>query len=182
MRIDESILLVSGTGRNSGKTTLVCDIINNVSQKQRVIGLKISSHFHKTSSKQIEVYSTGNCSIYEETDFNSQKDSSRMLRAGAFKVFYIQCNDSNLEKVLFEIDNIIPIELPIVCESGSLGLFCKVGLHVVVKDECYIGDKQSANANMKKADMIFQGNVMEFSSIASSFVFSESKWKLHYKY
>jgi len=41
-----NILLVSGNGRNSGKTTLACKIIERFSKDHEITGLKISPHFH----------------------------------------------------------------------------------------------------------------------------------------
>ncbi len=43
-----NVILISGSGRNCGKTTVACHIISQLAKMGQVTGLKISPHFHIT--------------------------------------------------------------------------------------------------------------------------------------
>ncbi len=177
-----NILLVSGTGRNCGKTTIACELISHFSHLLKVVGLKVSPHFHQTSSGQRRIYSNADCAIYEETDKNSGKDSSRMLEAGASKVYYIQCTDSNLDNVIAKLNEIIPSDTPVICESGSFGLYYNPGIHIMIHGNGYSGDKKSANINMEKADMIINQESIIDTSWIDNIIFEKERWIFKHNY
>ncbi len=89
-----NLLLIAGTGRNSGKTTFACSTIKKVSEIIKVTALKISPHFHGGTESLKMLVGNENFNLYEETSATSDKDSSKMLQAGAVKVYYIETSDS----------------------------------------------------------------------------------------
>lgn len=116
-----NLLLVSGTGRKSGKTTLACSVISEISKNQKVIAVKISSHTHKGVGEG-EIQKGENFSIWQETVADQGKDTARMLMAGASEVYYIECADDGLlQAFLWLLQKIKPGQ-PIICESGKLRL------------------------------------------------------------
>lgn len=128
-----NILLIAGAGRNTGKTMLACEIIRHLSETTNVIGIKISPHFHPVENEQKIIMKEKRFCIIEEI-LNTNKDSSRMLQAGAKKVFYIQAKQENLQEAF----NTISAKLrnyPVVCESGGLHKYIKPGLFLFVKGE-----------------------------------------------
>ena len=98
MRTFNHWLIIAGNGRNVGKTSLACSIINENSKKNTIIGLKFAPHFHPIEKNNKLIYKNANFTISEELNKEGSKDSSRMLAAGAQKVFYIQSLDDHLEK------------------------------------------------------------------------------------
>lgn len=124
------LLLISGNGRNVGKTHLACKIIQYFSQKREVIGMKISPHFHTVRQENI-ILKNEKYVIVDEKEF-SAKDSSLMLQAGAKKVFFIMSMQESLKDVVDELIKILPNKL-IVCESGGLRKFVKPGIFLFVK-------------------------------------------------
>ena len=52
MKLVKNMVLVSGSGRNCGKTTVACNLITQLSENEFVYGLKITPHFHLTGQKQ----------------------------------------------------------------------------------------------------------------------------------
>ena len=124
-----NMVLVAGNGRNVGKTTLACKIINQLAQKHDVTGLKISPHFHYYNTNDVFI-KTEYFIILQERQ-KSSKDSSLMLQAGAQKVFYIMVKQEALKDA---INALLPFlsEAPIVCESGGLHEFVQPGLFFFV--------------------------------------------------
>ena len=129
------LLLISGSGKNCGKTSLACKIIKQISVKSAVYALKISPHFHTLTEKQILLIDQKGFKMFLETELNSNKDSSRMLSAGASKSLYLQCEDLGIKDAVTEAIKYIPEKIPIVCESGSLAFTYQPGLHLLVEKE-----------------------------------------------
>jgi len=125
------LLLIAGNGRNVGKTTLACRIITHLSKTERVIGIKISPHFHSFSEDEV-VKKNANYIILEEKKTTS-KDSSRMLKSGANRVFYIMVKQEHLNEAFsYLIPNLH--DRIIICESGGLHNFVKPGLFLFVNE------------------------------------------------
>lgn len=125
-------LILVGTNRNAGKTTLACNIITGFSKEIPVTGIKISPHFHGLEENDRIISRGDEFTIVEETRAHTNKDSSRMLTAGADRVFYIQAWDNNLEKAVRELlDHIDPIS-PVICESGWIRNFIEPGIFLIL--------------------------------------------------
>ncbi|HEY9114756.1 MAG TPA: hypothetical protein VIN10_08640 [Bacteroidales bacterium] len=174
-----NILLVSGSGRNCGKTTFVCHAISQLSKSGKVIGLKISPHFHLTGNKQKLIAKGEGFQVFQETDLFSGKDSSRMLKAGASEVFFIQCNDMNLPGIWNEMKKLIPENLPVVCESGSFSNVYLSGMHVLVVENVPEKSKKSYFENVDKADFIVKKEEFSPENFGFEIHFKDSKWTLN---
>ena len=128
-----NMLLISGNGRNVGKTTLACQIITHLSKQDSVSAIKISSHFHPYDENNLILFGTGYVVLKEQNQ--STKDSSRMLQAGAQTVFFIMAQQQQLTEVFERLADYLP-KHPIVCESGGLSDVADTGafLFVNLKD------------------------------------------------
>lgn len=134
MKSYPNILLVAGTGRNIGKTVSACNLIQNLSEKHRTVGVKISPHFHELESNLKYLHKSEEMVIVEEQNI-TQKDSSRMLQAGAEKVFYVQTKNETLADAFNLIVKSIDPKQPVVIESGGLYEILEPGLLVFVTGE-----------------------------------------------
>lgn len=115
-----NILLISATGRNLGKTTLACNIIESF-KEQEIIAVKISPHFHKINREQdIILEQTQEYILIEEDKADTSKDSSRMKAAGAKRVFFLMVKDFFLEKAFNRIIREANGKSPIIVESAAL--------------------------------------------------------------
>lgn len=172
-----NVLLVSGSGRNCGKTTLVCNIIKQLAE-QNVIGLKISPHFHQTNEKQ-DIISIGDgYKLYRENDTSSGKDSSIMLAAGAKTVYFAQCADDKLPALIDDLKKLLPIEIPVVCESGSFVVYYSPGMHILVKDPINSSLKPSYLYNLRIADKVILSSEISSYHLQYSFSYSEFGWEI----
>jgi molybdopterin-guanine dinucleotide biosynthesis protein len=73
-------IVVAGTGRKSGKTTLVEGLIA-AAPERRWIAVKVSHHAPAEGAA---------CEILEETDLEGPGDTRRYLRAGAARSFWVR--------------------------------------------------------------------------------------------
>jgi len=126
-----NLLLIASTGNKSGKTTLACRIIGQFGI-EGVIGIKITPHFHETTPGLVMISETTGFSIYEETDAGTGKDTSRMLLAGARRVFFAKVTDNDLLPAFKAVLKHIPENAPIVCESPALRYFVEPGIFVIM--------------------------------------------------
>lgn len=174
----DRLLLIAGAGRNVGKTTLACEIIQEISRKHKLVGVKISPHFHSQSDGTELVVETAFYSIYQEHDLSKSHDSSRMMQAGATKVFYIQSEDYKVydafKFLLSKIDN----DIAIICESGGLRNFIKPSLFLMCKRKGEEILKEKAKKLLPKADKLLEFAINSFDIKASTIGFDGNKWSL----
>ena len=78
------IILVGGSGRNVGKTSLVCGLIA-VLPEFRWTAVKITSHAHGERD-----------AVWEETSAGSGTDTARYLAAAALRAFLVTAHEDDL--------------------------------------------------------------------------------------
>ena len=151
------ILLISGSGQNTGKTTLACKIIEQNKEKQIVV-IKISPHFHTVENGDL-LYSDNLYQIYQEHNTDGIKDSSKMLIAGAKEVFYIQATDKGLDLAYKKVSELISNNSFVVCESGGLRDIIKPAVFIFIKniDESKIKEKSKHLIPLADGILIFDG-------------------------
>lgn len=150
------LLLIAGNGRNIGKSTLAETIIASFSKKEEIIGLKVTTMYPEESNchGEKETQFPNPFSIFEETDIHSPKDTARMLRAGASRVFYIRCTDEHLKDALEAFYSIISTLSVIVCESGSLRKVADPGVFIYIEEPKKQADKEKHRSIKPLADRI----------------------------
>ncbi len=161
--INFNVLLVSGTGQNVGKTTLVCNVISE-NKQHNIIAIKVSPHFHELNVSDKIIYKTKEFILVQELNKDTNKDSSLMLKAGAKKSFYLQCIDENLPKAITYIKTILHENSNLVIESGGLGRFIKPKLFIFITNETVEEIKLKSLNLMKTANkvVVFKNNTHNF--------------------
>lgn len=155
-----NLLIIRGTGRNIGKTLSACRIIQHLAISHRPVAVKISSHFHPLTDEMEVIIDTENYVVAEEKSF-TDKDSSRMLQAGAHRAYYIQARN---EYVLDAFGRLLPEfdpSQPLVVESGGLYDFVEPSVLVHIA-----GEKQDKNSHFRPetesviltSDEVFKNN------------------------
>jgi hypothetical protein len=149
-----NLLLIAGTGTKSGKTTMACRIIRQF-KELKIIAIKITPHFHETTAGLITISEDQGYSIYEETDRDSFKDTSRMLQAGASRVYFAKVWDDQLFKVFSEIMKLVPEGAPVICESPALRHFAEPGVFIIMTSDTINKHKNISNLQ-KSPHVMFQ--------------------------
>ena len=165
-----NLLLIAGNGRNVGKTTMGCRLVESI---KGAIAIKVSPHPHPDTENLDECFKTDNILIAKETHSEGKKDSNRYLKAGAKAVFYVRCSDEYLPLLVKWIKSQISYKIPIICESGGIGKYIKPGAAAYIKD-----------LDNKKPDPLWpfsfhqvlskQGRLKDWPQI----IFKERKWQI----
>lgn len=171
-----NVILISGSGRNCGKTTLACTIIQQLSVNNTVIGLKISPHVHITGNDQEVVVACDDYIIYRETNASTGKDSSRMLNSGADEVYFVQITDEHLPEIESVLYKLLPAASIVVCESGSFAMKYTPGIHLLVEGEIVDQTKESYIRNLKVADRIIQQKDIVFGLANYQIQYENKQW------
>ncbi len=135
-------IIISGTSRNVGKTTYAQKIIREF-KIENPIAIKISSHFHSHNYKMKIVDVNDDYKIWEEINPNENTDSSKMLKAGANKVFYIESKDESLPKVITVLQRIIDFNNRIIIESAAIRRYIQPKEFVLLYSEEFSKVKKS---------------------------------------
>ena len=124
-------MIIAGTGNKSGKTSMACRILEQLRYFE-IVSVKITPHFHETTPGLVLLSEKKGYSVYEETNIDTFKDTSRMLKAGASRVYFAKVTDNSLVEAFKEIMEYIPEGTPIICESPALRHYTEPGLFVIM--------------------------------------------------
>lgn len=152
-----SLLLITGSERNIGKTTLASRLIEMHSKEIDITAIKISSHFHENTPGLKLLEKTEDYVLYREMDRNTNKDSSRMLRAGAKYAFYLEVKKGKIKQAfnLF-LDKYDP-GLAIICESTALAKIFEPGvrLHLTAIEGFNTGEEKQIDPSVNQYNLMY---------------------------
>lgn len=171
----KDLLLITGSGRNVGKTTFICNIISSNPLK-KFAAVKISPHFHDRTEGLIPIVEDVDFCIFEETDCGSDKDTSRYLQAGALKSYFIQTNDQSLEKAFRLTSVLLDPDQPFLVESARLRHILKPELFVFIQGNDAI-EKPFSIEMREKADVTVFSDGAQFS-IDPGYFYYNHVWKV----
>jgi len=172
------LLLVSGSNRNVGKTTFICQVISNIAKEKPIVGIKITPHFHGSRSQKSIILENEHVFISLENDNNSSKDSSLMLQNGASKVYYIEVKNDDYYDVVNFITKLQP-EIPVICESASLRKFIEPGLFILIDNQEVKDKKPIFTELMLKADIIVTSDGQKFDFDIGRISFENNQWRIN---
>jgi hypothetical protein len=130
----KNLLLIAGEGTKSGKTSMACRVIRQF-QELKITAVKITPHFHETTPGLLLVTEKSGFAVYEETAMDGLKDTSRMLSAGADKVYFAKVRDEGLREAFGEIMKLVDPGTPIICESPALRNFAEPGVFIIMASD-----------------------------------------------
>lgn len=171
-----NILLVAGSGQNSGKTTFICELIAHL-KEWKPISVKISSHFYEPTPGLKEIAIEAEFELYEETNRATRKDSSLYLQHGASRSFYIQATDDALQAAFIALMPFLEADQPIIIESAALHHVIDAGLFVLIIRE-NAEHKPSTEINRKIADLVVHSNGESFKPKPQQLTF-DGTWKIN---
>lgn len=168
----KNLLLIAGTGRNTGKTTLACEIINKFTHQVNITGVKISPHFHGGTKSLKVIYLSDRFNIYEEIDLLSTKDSSKMLVAGASRVYYLEVCDEDLQEAFNELIKYLPKDSAVVCESPALRKIINPGLFFIMDNINQQNKKDEILKWKSQADFFVETDKTDLKTILKKIQYS----------
>lgn len=181
----DNMLMIGSAGSNVGKTELACTLIRKFSKKADIIGIKVTAIKDKDGQCPRGGEGCGVCSsldgdfhITEETNSNSDKDTARLLAAGASRVFWLRTMQTHLKETIEALLEIIGHSQILICESNSLRQVVEPGLFLMVGDPALNVWKNSAQKVKKYADRIVVSNDSVFNSLLEEIKLIDGKWML----
>ena len=189
------MLMIGSAGANVGKTELASSLIKKFSKNTDITGIKVTTINVKDGQCPRGGQGCGVCSsidgdfhIFEETDRNSQKDTARLLAAGAKRVFWLRVMKKRMEEGLAALLNIIGPDSVSICESNSLRQVVEPGLFLIVKARGREAWKSSARNVKQYADRIVvsgqgdhTGSPLRFDFDLEQIKLSDKKWVMQEK-
>ncbi len=139
---DSRFIIIAGTARNVGKTTLACRIIHE-NRLKNIVALKFitikreeANHHHK----EILTYL-----IEQEVNLVSNKankDTVRMLRSGANSSYLVVSNENYIEEAIKDILKRLDSDTIVVAESATLRKYIKPFRFIIVDREDAVNRKE----------------------------------------
>lgn len=173
----KNILLIAGTGRKSGKTTLALKIIGDFSSLHDLVAVKISPHFHRGTSGLEPVETNHHFNLYLEHDSDGHKDTARMKAAGAKTVYYLEVRDIHLKEAFGFLSSLIPPTSPVVVESPALGQIIMPGVYFIVDHPQTIYKKAEVLAGRNKADKFINSAAEDIGVVLNHLSLDENNWQ-----
>jgi hypothetical protein len=147
-----AMILVGGQTKNIGKTTLVCNIIEALSQL-RWNAVKITTHRHEAIGCELRIEGTSYV-IWEQISLTAQSDTTRFLRAGAEKAFLIQAEDAGLEGAYSALRSLLRPDSHVIVESTRAAGFLHSDLFLLVVNAGQAEFKLSAERQLENVDVV----------------------------
>lgn len=179
----DGMLMIGSAGSNVGKTELACALLGKIGQSCNVIGIKVTTIKDKEGQCPRGGEGCGVCSslegvysIVEEFDSSSEKDTARLLAAGASRVFWLRVREENLLEGITALLDVIGHNVVSICESNSLRQVVEPGLFLMVGSHETKNWKSSAESVKKYADRIVISDGSSFDFDPNRIKFINGKW------
>ena len=183
MIVKSNFLIIGSTGRNIGKTEFACRVIENHSTQKEIFGVKIIPVDKNEENCHRGLESCGLCDslvgdydIIEDKTIDSHKDTSRMLKAGARKVYLLLVDRNCLEKGINAISKIIPDNALMVIESNTIRKVIEPGLFIVIKNVINNSVKKTCAEVIEFADKIVEFNNMDWDFNPDKVSIQKESW------
>jgi len=148
-----NMLMIGSTGPNTGKTKLACRLIKKFCPEKDIIGIKVTTIKEKDGQcprggQGCGVCSSleGDCLITEETNPGSKKDTGKLLKAGAKKVFWLRVLKDHLKEGIKAVLDKTGTGSALICESNSLRTVAEPGIFLMVTNNRQQSWKKTAAA------------------------------------
>ena len=181
----DGMLMIGSAGANVGKTELACAFLGKFSKNHNIVGIKVTTIKDKDEQCPRGGEGCGVCSslegnfcITEETSKTSDKDTARLLAAGAGRVFWMRVLRDHLVEGTIALLDVIGHEAVSICESNSLRQAVEPGLFLMVRNNDSDAWKSSARQVRKYADRIVVSNGSSFDLALDRIKLADGKWKL----
>jgi molybdenum cofactor guanylyltransferase len=182
----DRMLMIGSAGANVGKTELACAILRRFQgEGEEIVGIKVTTIKEKDGQCPRGGEGCGVCSslegvysILQETDAASGKDTSRLLAAGASRVYWLRVLKTHLEEGLAALLDIVGPEVTSICESNSLRQVAEPGLFLVAERKGAKTWKPSALEVKEYADRIVVSDGKSFDLDVTRIRLEDGKWLL----
>lgn len=152
-----ALVVVGGHSRSVGKTSVVAGLISALPEFEWT-AVKITQYGHGICSANGQACdcATGDHSwaISEEHDRAGNSDTSRFLKAGAVRVFWVRTEQGRLAEAMPTLRRRIEGARNVIIESNSVLKFLRPDLYLTVLDPATADFKNSAREFLDRAHAV----------------------------
>jgi molybdopterin-guanine dinucleotide biosynthesis protein A len=181
----EQMLMIGSAGRNVGKTELACAILRKLGGRHSIAAVKVTAISDRDGQCPRGGEGCGVCSslqgnfcITEETNSHSGKDTSRLLAAGASRVYWLRVLKTHLDEGASALIETLGADTTCICESNSLRRVVDPGLFLLARRQDARPWKESAQQVQQCADRIVTARDGTFDLDLDRIELPGGKWKL----
>jgi molybdopterin-guanine dinucleotide biosynthesis protein A len=179
----DGMLMIGSAGSNVGKTELACTLLRKFSKTSDIIGIKVTTIKDKDGQCPRGGEGCGVCSslegvycITEELNSTSDKDTARLLSAGASRVFWLRVLRDHLLEGATALLDVIGPDAVSICESNSLRQVVEPGIFLMARNRNLKAWKNSARQVKKYADKIVVSDGSSFDFDLDRIKLIAGKW------
>lgn len=170
----KQMILIGATGRNSGKTTLALQIIEEYKDKMPIIAFKLITVRDHGDICPRGGQGCGICKglkgcfdITEEIQ-DGTKDTMLLKKVGAKHVYLIRAFKENVKEALEEAFKLVPEGTLIICESNSARLVVEPACFIMIESSTSSSVKPTAQAVIEYADIILKQDEEAFEDFVQN--------------
>lgn len=181
-KLDE-MLMIGSAESNVGKTELACALLRKFSKSCNITGIKVTTIKDEDGRCPRGGEGCGVCSslegvyhITEELNRNSDKDTARLLAAGASRVFWLRVLKEHIPEGMAAVLDMIGKDAVSICESNSLREIVEPGLFLITRKNNSESWKNSARRVKKYADKVVSSDGSNFDFDLNRIKLINNKW------
>ncbi|MEI6563518.1 MAG: molybdenum cofactor guanylyltransferase [bacterium] len=178
-----NMLMIGATGRNVGKTEFACELIQLHSATRPVFGVKVTTVQTRDEPCPHGGQGCGACGSLTENFCltearleDGDKDTTRMLRAGARRVFWLRVLHDHLEEGMRRLLETIPDKALVVCESNSARTVLTPGVFLVIQEADVSAIKPSCQAVLALANQLVRSSGSGWDFQPGRIALSGDRW------
>jgi hypothetical protein len=152
-----ALIVIGGHSRSVGKTSVVAGLIAALPEHDWT-AFKITQYGHGICSKDGQpcdcVTDDHSWAVSEEKDRSGSSDSSRFLKAGAVRAWWVRTEQGRLAEAMPAIRNRLAGSRNAILESNSIVKFLRPDLYLTVLDPAIADFKKTAQEFLDRADAV----------------------------
>lgn len=180
-----NMLLMGSAGRNAGKTTFGCALIQRYAPAHDIVAAKVTTIQGRNEVCPRGGQGCGVCAAFEE-DYciteedqrDGSKDTQRLLAAGARNVYWLRVRSEFLAEGAAALMERIGLDIPVVCESNSLRRVLAPGLFLLFRNADEKSTKETARVVLPFVDRTVLCDGVRFDLDPADVVLSHTRWRL----
>jgi len=160
------MLLLGSESKNAGRTVFACAVIERFARRHTIVAVKVTPEEHQGYT------------ISEETEPGTEKDTQRLLQAGATRAYWLRTSPESLGEGIARLLSKIDKGALIVAESSRLRTAVAPAVFLMLRRRREEATKPSAAALRRQADRVVEFDGSAFDLAPDDLAVVVGRWAL----